>query len=617
MIITKTKFINYTRCPRYVALEEIKKNKKINKEIIELIKKEEYDLKVRDILLSMYELNEEDDEVIDLIDIENSQLKAMLRYYKQVEELATKRVNSLFGGNIISSENTQDQKYFTYELNDNNYICYLDVYNETEHGVNIIETKATTSNGYLKLVSGEKDNKYSIFTRKDNIYYLKEDIPNYDIEKEMKLTKYNEQRNKLLDRYGELGKYVYDLAVQRFIIEGSKELKEKKVNYYLAVLNHEYVFDGTMKDNEPVYSDDIVVLFNFNKITEEYQKIIKDEVMFLEDYINKEDNSPVKLGEHCCYKGTSECKFFKAICGKHIPKTNSSLTYMNNGHGFKDEFGDNHKGLDLINEGYLKLLDIPELWIRNPNHFIQRNAVEFNKEYINKERIKEMLGLLKYPLYHLDFETFNCPLPRFKGEKCYSQSVFEFSLHIEHSKGLCDKDKDNYIFLAKDFNDCREELVKKLCELIKPDGTLIAQNASFERSRIKELSDIFPAYKNELLKIRENYFDLIYFLRGNKAILESLGYDKEESGLVNYYHKDLSGSYSIKKTLPVFSDLSYANLDVHNGIDAIVAYANYPYMSRGEFNKTYEALSEYCKQDTWAMVVILDELRKKIGNEDA
>ena len=35
-------------------------------------------------------------------------------------------------------------------------------------------------------------------------------------------------------------------------------------------------------------------------------------------------------------------------------------------------------------------------------------------------------------------------------------------------------------------------------------------------------------------------------------------------------------------------------------------------MSKEEFNLKYKALEIYCKQDTWAMVVILNELRKLV-----
>jgi hypothetical protein len=80
--------------------------------------------------------------------------------------------------------------------------------------------------------------------------------------------------------------------------------------------------------------------------------------------------------------------------------------------------------------------------------------------------------------------------------------------------------------------------------------------------------------------------------------------------MFNYYHEQLNGSYSIKKVLPIFSELTYKGMDIGNGTDALVAYAKFPEMSENEFKLTYKNLLEYCKQDTWAMVKILDELRK-------
>ena len=89
-----------------------------------------------------------------------------------------------------------------------------------------------------------------------------------------------------------------------------------------------------------------------------------------------------------------------------------------------------------------------------------------------------------------------------------------------------------------------------------------------------------------------------------------LGFDLERAGTFNFYDKRLSGSFSIKKTLPVFSDLSYDNLVVKNGTEAIVEYANYDKMSKEEFALKYKALEIYCQQDTWAMVEILNALRE-------
>ena len=318
------------------------------------------------------------------------------------------------------------------------------------------------------------------------------------------------------------------------------------------------------------------------------------------------------MGKYCERKHVKECKYFAPICGKDIPHKNSSLNYLNNGNGFKKLNGDKIKGLELINEGYINMLDVPEEWITNPKHHIQRDAIRFNKEYIDKEKIKAGLSCLEYPIYHLDFETMPCPVPRFRGEWPYIQSPFEFSLHIEREPGVCDKIKDNYIFLAKSFdNDEREDLVKALVKYIDSSkGTLFAQNVSFEKSRIKELAGIFPEYKDKLMAMYKRGFDLMWLVNSKEDIYKELGFDEERAKLPNYYHKDLSGSYSIKKTLPVFSDLSYSDLTVKNGTEAIVAYANYNKMTKEEYNLYYEALKIYCQQDTWAMVVILDKLRK-------
>ena len=273
--------------------------------------------------------------------------------------------------------------------------------------------------------------------------------------------------------------------------------------------------------------------------------------------------------------------------------------------------GQKLKGLDLINHGYFNMVDIPEKWLTNPKHIIQRNAVSKNIVYVDKEKIRKGLETLEYPIYHLDFETFPCPLPRFKGESPYTQSPFEFSLHIEHSPGKCDKNADNYIFLAKsNTKDEREELIKSLLKNIDPSkGTLFAQNVSFEKGRIEELARMFPEYQKELMKIYDRGFDLLWLINTNVKMYEKLGFDEKRSSLFNYYNKDLSGSYSIKKTLPIFSNLSYQDLEVKNGTEAIITYANYNNMDKAEFKEKYEALKTYCSQDTWAMVVILDGLR--------
>ena len=82
---------------------------------------------------------------------------------------------------------------------------------------------------------------------------------------------------------------------------------------------------------------------------------------------------------------------------------------------------------------------------------------------------------------------------------------------------------------------------------------------------------------------------------------------------INYYNNMLYGSYSIKKVLPIFTDLSYADLVVRNGTEAVFVYGMLPNLTEKEYEDKYLALRKYCQQDTWAMVEILWGLRRKFN----
>ena len=69
----------------------------------------------------------------------------------------------------------------------------------------------------------------------------------------------------------------------------------------------------------------------------------------------------------------------------------------------------------------------------------------------------------------------------------------------------------------------------------------------------------------------------------------------------------------LKKVLPIFTDLSYANLEVHNGVEAVAAYGELPTLTDLEYENKYLALRKYCQQDTWAMVEVLWGLRRKFN----
>ena len=672
MYISKSRFINWTRCPMYFPMEL--KHNPTGKDDIDAERERREEIlgelldSMKDSTMGDAEFSEEDDEKFD--SAPSPEHEALLPYYNQVENEALRVAKKYFHGSFISdSRNVQKQKLFEHKRNGHTYRCYVDIYNENENEINIIEVKATTNRKYLywiKYNGDKKENKglffrntndrkdritYPLFVKDRNFWHLNTADSTVS---DVALETFTKKKEELLDRYSKVGKYPHDLAFQRFVIEHRlRQLGDNRpVNYYLAVLNSEYIYDGAIdKNGKCVYNtiddQEIITFLNLNRITEEYQAKILEELAYLESYISTphDVNKKVDVGKHCAWGENTECLFWSHCFQKlrGVPDTNSANKYMNSDQSFK-ACGIIGK-YQLINEGYYKLDDVPFDWLKNKKHLIQRDCYDNGTEYVDQEKMTYWFDQLEYPIYHFDFEGFPCPLPRFKGESSYRQSVFEFSLHIEREPGVCDKEKDNFIFLNEEyFDDERKALAKAIVdhfeynEDVSLKGTMLAQFTSYEKGRLEELAALYPEYSAKLLAIRDKSADLLHLLRNNEMYerMYEKKYGKEEYekmkremkkgkstgienvDIFNYYHKDLSGGYSIKKTLPVLvPSLTYKGMDVGNGVQAYIAYINYD-SAQPTFNTLRtkadrrEALKRYCQQDTWAMVEILRAVREKM-----
>ena len=101
MALTKTKFLEYTRCPKYVFLEKIKENFLKHEESVEELTKEENESHLKELFSQMIENNGE------TFLKENKQLEAMLDYYKQVEVEAAKISQKYFKGEFVFAKDTK------------------------------------------------------------------------------------------------------------------------------------------------------------------------------------------------------------------------------------------------------------------------------------------------------------------------------------------------------------------------------------------------------------------------------------------------------------------------------------------------------------------------------
>ena len=217
--------------------------------------------------------------------------------------------------------------------------------------------------------------------------------------------------------------------------------------------------------------------------------------------------------------------------------------------------------------------------------------------YIDWKAIHEFLSQLSYPLYFLDFESFQPAVPLFDYSKPYEQIVFQYSLHYLECEGAELKHTE---FLAYPGQDPRRALAEQLCRDIPMNVCTTAYNMSFEKGRIKGLAALYPDLADHLMNIHDNIYDLM------------IPFQKKY-----YYSKAMQGSYSIKYVLPaLFPDdpaLDYHNLEgVHNGAEASATFKKMATMSPQELEEYRGHLLKYCGLDTYAMVKVWEKL-KEVG----
>lgn len=252
------------------------------------------------------------------------------------------------------------------------------------------------------------------------------------------------------------------------------------------------------------------------------------------------------------------------------------------------------KKRELSEQGILSIQDVPDDF---PISAKQRKIVEVMQSHIphiDIQRIKQLLGSLEYPLYFLDYETYGAALPVYAGYKPYQPMVFQFSLHIVSSNNEAPQHEE---YLALSPGDPAKELVKHMRKGISDKGMVIVWNKTFESGRNKEMAAMYPEYEKFLLGLNARMFDLADIV--NKG---------------HYIHPDFLGSWSIKKVLPVMvPELSYETLSINKGDQAMTSW--WELISSKPINQsTANALLEYCKLDTLAMVKIWEKLTKLIAS---
>jgi len=197
-----------------------------------------------------------------------------------------------------------------------------------------------------------------------------------------------------------------DVSYQVYILQGlGYKVKSANIMY----INDEYVRQGEIE---------LQKLFNIEDVTEiafSKQDEIKNKIREISEYMQKQDETEQNIGMQCFEP--YDCAYWKH-CTKNLPEKNVfSIHNM-----WKS------KKLDLYNKGIYKYEDLVNENINET--YKQQVEVELTGEsVIKKDEIREFMKTLYYPLYFLDFETFQQAIPEYDGIRPYQQIPFQYSLH--------------------------------------------------------------------------------------------------------------------------------------------------------------------------------------------
>ena len=375
--------------------------------------------------------------------------------------------------------------------------------------------------------------------------------------------------------------YIWDVSFQKYVL---KKCGIDVTGTYLMQLDKHYILDGDL---------DIKQLFNIYDMA----KLVDAESPKMADSVELAKRELILAYESADLNNGCNKPYpcpFKAYCMEqhHVPTPSVFDLY---GMQWRTALKCFKRGVASFED---ILADKEFCNKENKQNEIQRIQIEstlHNVDIIDKAKIRAFLAGLKYPIYHLDFETIQPTIPEYQGTHPYQQIPTQYSLHIQHSEfDTC----EHFEFLADAHSaNPMREVAEQLCKDIPMDVTVMVFNDNFEKSRLKEMAKAFPDLSNHLLAIRENIVDLL---------------DPFRDGA--YYRPAMDGSFSIKKVLPaLFPDdptLNYHKLPgcVHNGGEAMEIFPKMKDMSPEKEAQTRKDLLQYCALDTWSMVVILKEL---------
>lgn len=369
----------------------------------------------------------------------------------------------------------------------------------------------------------------------------------------------------------------HDVSYQYYVLT---KLGYKVQKACLVHINNQYVRHGELE------LDKLFTIVDLTKTAKSKLKEVEENIKKFRKYLKSETEPECAVGAQC--SDPYECGYWDH-CAVDMPDDGSHTIWEVYSLRDKQWYYDN---------GFITFEQLYDAGILK-GRYLQQVETEIKNlpAQIDKKQIKGFLDTLSYPLYFLDFETFNPAIPLYDESSPYQQIVFQYSLHYIEKKGGKLKHKE---CLAYPGSDPRRQIAEQLCKDIPLDVCTTAYSMGFEKGKIRGLAELYPDLHDHLMNIHDNIKDIM------------IPFQKRW-----YYTKEMVGSYSIKHVLPaLFPDdpsLNYHNLEgVHNGSEASNTFLAMQKMEKKELEEWREHLLRYCELDTFAMVKVLEKLREAV-----
>lgn len=368
---------------------------------------------------------------------------------------------------------------------------------------------------------------------------------------------------------------IKDAAIQYFTLSNCNLGKE--ISCKIAYLNKEYMLENTV---------DLKKLFIIEDVTDKVlliQNEISNKVKSLTNSLTKSLAPIVATGAHC-FK--SKCQFLD-FCVPSITKTSpynlGGLSKL--------------KAEKFIKAGYQDIRSIPNELLSKRQQ-IEVLSAQVGKPVVQLNKLQNkltQLNLYAPVIHYLDFESYQLPIPQLKKLAVWQQVCFQYTLITENNGKISTRE-----FLADPDIDPRIPFIESLITDTKGQAPVVVYNKAFEVTRMKDLMLIGQKYKSQLQNIIERCVDLL-------EVFSSRYFWNAEA---------MAGSASIKKVLPALTDLSYDDLVIKNGSQAMAVYEAMKSMNEEEKEVARSQLKSYCHRDVDSMRILKNKLIEIVQNKN-